>query len=161
MNNSSPTKPSFKVVKPNTLIAAMTAVLLITIGLYFFIKYAIFTEIARIFFVTIASKTSETTLILDVKEFQTLSYIVIAVAAVLLFVVLFLIKLHKNLGAALITLASATLAGFYAAVMLGNSFHELWGGAWSALGILLAVVITLAIDALVLTSLRVEKPQAK
>ena len=157
MSYTNPTKPSFKVVKPKFITLAITAVLAFVIGVYFFVTKVVFPEIGLLFFVSIPGRASETTYLLNIDQYQALGATIIGVAVALLLLTLVLMMLRKHIAAAATTLVTAGAAGFYAAVMLGNGFHELWGGWWSVWGVLLAVGITLAIEFMVIRSVRVQK----
>ncbi len=79
-------------------------------------------------------------------EFNTISLIAIAIAIGFTILVSILVKMGKS-QAIFITMMAYFLGSImYLAIILGNAFHELWGGAWSVVAVVLTIAVLFGME---------------
>lgn len=157
------TKPQviFTPSKPDLIVALSAIVLAFTAGIKLFMDHYVFPNAGGYVSIEIPSRASrDTSFFVDPSEFNAPSVIAIVVAALFTAAIFALARTNKR-GALLLTfLANCMFALFYSMVILGNAFHELWGGEWSILGVAIAVVVIFGIEIIAFKSVTVERPGA-
>lgn len=129
-------------VSPKPIIIVVALWVALVAAVHFFMLQVVYPNTGGFVDIYVPAKTGGHSYFTDPSEFQTMSYIAIGIALALAAATWFAVSKAKRLQIE-VMLASffLTCAGLYAATILGNGFHEWLGGAWSAVGIAVPLLI--------------------
>jgi hypothetical protein len=120
--------------------------LLLVVAIKYFVQVTLLPTSRDFMDIYIPAKSGGTNHFVSGAEFNTISLIAIAGAIGFTVLVSILIKMDKPQGV-FVTMMAYFFGGLtYLAIILGNAFHELWGGAWSIAGVVLAVAVVFGME---------------
>lgn len=136
--------PNTDTISPKPVIIVAILWVALVMAVHFFMLQVVYPNTGGWADIYVPAKSGGHSYFTDAGEFQTISYIAIGVAVALAAATLFAVSRGKRLQIK-VMLASffLTAAGLYGATILGNGFHEWLGGAWSAAGIAIPLLIAL------------------
>jgi len=139
-------KSSITIINPTRIVILACITVLATVLLNLFIAYIVLPQNEGFLSVYVPAKSGGETFYVTASEFQTIGIVSTVIAGVLAGIAALFARqrLHGATALTMMLLFVGTI--LYFPVMLGNSFHSLFGGMWSLVGVAIALVIVLIIE---------------
>ncbi len=135
-----------KPTSPRYPLFVCLGILGVLVVLHFFVLQIVYPNIVGSLDVYIPAKTGGKDYLVGVDTFTIISIISLVVVVVMAGIVAVLLRLKKTNATIMATCAALVLSGMYAAIIVGNSFHALWGTLWSVIGVIAIVIAVTALE---------------
>jgi uncharacterized membrane protein len=123
-------------------------IVLLLVALYVFMTVVVFPSESDLVSVYLAARSGGNTIFIRPEGFTVFNAVVIGIVAVVSVVAAMLVHYKKAPLTIVLGILLITAVTYYIGALLANAFEEVWGGWWTAVGVIIAAILGLGLLAL-------------